>query len=190
MPTLSAKSHIEFHKKEVSFHSTHEKRGVDEIPLTILDSEDKILPEVSQICRLIARADIILATGHLYLKEVKALVHEAGKQGVKKILINHPEFILNASIDDMVELANQGAFIEHSYTLTYSKKLTKEYLFEMIRAVGAEHTVIGSDLGQTGRPYPIDGFRDFIKDMLGMGMKDEEVHYVLRANPAKLLNLE
>ena len=145
--------------------------------------------QVPEICKLIAGADIILATGHLYLKEVKRVVDEALRQGVKKILVNHPEFLIRASIDDMKELAGKGAFMEHSYALTLSKKMTKEYLVEMIRKVGAEHTIIGSDLGQVGRVTPVEGLRNCIQELLEMGIKDEEIDLMLRKNPAKLLNL-
>jgi hypothetical protein len=190
MPTLSAENHIEYHKKETSFFSQHERKDLPEVPLTILGKGGEILPQISHICKLIAKADIILATGHLSLKEIKLLVDEALKQGIKKILINHPEFQINASIDDMIDFANKGAFIEHSYTLIVSKKLTKEYLLEMIRAVGAEHTIIGSDLGQVGRPTPVQGLKDFIEKMLALGLKEEEIDLLLRRNPAKLLGLD
>lgn len=190
MPTLSAKNHIEYHKKEESFFSGHQKKDLEETPLTILDGDGKLLPQVSQICALIAKADIILATGHLFLNEIKLLVDEAIRQGAKKILINHPEFIINASIDDMIDFAGKGVFIEHSYTLIISKKLTKEYLVEMIRKVGAEHTILASDLGQVGRVTPVEGLRNCIQDVLERGIKDEEVDLMLRRNPAKLLNLE
>ncbi|MFC2069693.1 DUF6282 family protein [Chloroflexota bacterium] len=190
MPTVSARNHIEAHKHEESVFSSQEESAIEEIPLTVLDNKGNLLPQISQICQLIAKADIILATGHLHLNEIKVLVDEAIRLGVKKILVNHPEFLVGASIDDMIDLASKGVFIEHSYTLTISKKLTKEYLFEMIRKVGAEHTIVGSDLGQVGRPSPVEGLDSFIQDMLQMGMKDEEIDLLLRVNPAKLLNLD
>ena len=68
--------------------------------------------------------------------------------------------------------------------------LKREYLFEMIRTVGAHRTIIGSDLGQQGRISPVEGLRNFIKEMLDMGLKEEEIDWVLRKNPARLLNLK
>jgi hypothetical protein len=189
MPTLSAKNHIEYHKTGKSIHSEHKRTEVEEVPLTVLDDKGILLPQVVQICQLIAKADIILATGHLNINEINPLVDEAIKQGVKKILINHPEFIVGASIEDMITLASKGVFIEHSYTLMYSKKMTNDRLFEMIRKVGAERTIIASDMGQVGRPLPVDGLKKFIQDMLLTGLKDEEINLVLRVNPSNLLNL-
>jgi predicted metal-dependent TIM-barrel fold hydrolase len=104
--------------------------------------------------------------------------------------MNHPEFIVNASLEDMVDFADQGVVIEHSYALVLSGELKKEYLVEMIRRVGAERTTIGSDLGQKGNPYPVEGLKSCIRDLLDLGIKDEEIDLVLRKNPAKLIGLD
>jgi len=191
MPTLSAKNHIEVHSKghKTSFPDTKEK-PLPEIPLTIVDQNGALLPQIIEICKLIARADIVLATGHLHLSEIKLLIAEAKKQGVKRILMNHPEFIVNASLEDMVNFADQGVVIEHSYALVVSGELKKEYLVEMIRRVGAERTTIGSDLGQKGNPYPVEGLKACIRDLLELGIKDEEIDLILRKNPAKLIGLD
>ena len=80
--TLSAKNHIDVHSKghKTSFPDTKEK-PLPEIPLTILDQNGTLLPQVIEICRLIARADVVLATGHLHLSEIKLLVAEAQETG-------------------------------------------------------------------------------------------------------------
>jgi hypothetical protein len=190
MPTASAENHIETHKKiHTDFPKTKEKL-IEEIPLKIIDKKGKLLPQISQICALIAEADVILGTGHLYLEEIKLLVDEALKKGVKKILMQHPEFLINASVDDMIAFADKGVFIEHSMVFFVKGTIGKEYLLEMIRKVGAERTVLGSDLGQVGNPSPIEGMRSCIKLMLEMGVRDEEIDLMIRKNPAKLLNLE
>jgi predicted TIM-barrel fold metal-dependent hydrolase len=104
--------------------------------------------------------------------------------------MNHPEFIVNASLEDMVNFANQGVIIEHSYALILSGELKKDYLAEMIRKVGAERTTIGSDLGQKNNPYPVEGLKSCIRDLLELGIKDEEIDLILRKNPAKLIGLD
>ena len=190
MPTASAENHIETHKRvHTDFPKTKEKL-IDEIPLKIIDNNGNLLPQISQICSLIAEADIILGTGHLYLEEIKLLVDEAIKQGVKKILMQHPEFLINATVDDMIDFANKGVFIEHSMVFYVKGTIEKEYLLEMIRKVGSERTVLGSDLGQMGNPSPMEGIRSCIKIMLEMGISDEEIDLMIRKNPAKLLDLE
>ena len=110
--------------------------------------------------------------------------------GVERMLLPHPEHIHLLSIDEMNAYADQGVMMEHSYTLIYSKKLTHEYLFEMIRGVGPERTLLGSDLGQPGRPNPVQGFRSFIENMLKLGLSDEEIRVVLCDTPRRLLGLD
>ena len=193
MPTFSSKLHLEYkaglNPEVLATVPSQKVETVKELPLTILDDQGRLKPEIPEICRLIAEADIILGTGHLSKEEIKLLIHEAKRQGVKRILMNHPDHIIGASIEEMKEFVKQGVVIEHTYTLVYSNKLTHGHLFEMIRGVGAEHTIVGSDLGQAGRPTPVQGLKNFIEKMLALGLKDEEIDLLLRRNPAKLLGL-
>jgi hypothetical protein len=155
MPTLSAKHHKEEHARQsAAARATMPKPRISLVydpPLTIIDGNGRLLPEIKEICRLIAQADIILACGHLSKKETDLLIEEAQAQQVKKILINHPELHLGVTLDDMKEYARAGVYLEHVLAIIYSKKSTYEYIFEMIRTAGAGQTVISTDLGQPGR---------------------------------------
>lgn len=190
MPTASAENHIETHKRIHSEFPRTKEKLIDEIPLKIVDSKGALLPEVLQICSLIAEGDVVLGTGHLYLEEIRLLVDAAIAQGVEKILFQHPEFLIDASIDDMIEFADKGVFIEHSMVFYIKDLIEPEYLLEMIRKVGAERTVLGSDLGQLKNPLPMDGIRKCLEILLNMGVSDEEIDYMIRKNPLKLLNLD
>lgn len=190
MPTLSARAHIEWHKKEKSFFTAHKREDLVEKPLSILDDKGKIMPEVGEICAKIANADIILGLGHLSLEEIDLLVEEALEKGVKKILMHHPHFIINASIEDMVKFANKGVIIEQCYAGRIAGHLSKEMMLKAIKKVGPERTILSSDLGQKGRVFPVQGLLDCIKELLDNGVKEEEIDLMLRRNPAKLLNLE
>ena len=66
--------------------------------------------------------------------------------------MNHPEFIVNASLEDMVSFADQGVVIEHSYALVLSGELKKEYLREMIRAVELKERPSDPISGRSGTP--------------------------------------
>jgi hypothetical protein len=192
MPTLSAKHHKEEHARNGAARATMPKPRKSltyDPPLTILDGNGRLLPEIREICRLIAQSDIILGCGHLSKKETDLLIEEAQAQRVRKILINHPELHLGVTLNDMKEYAHAGVYLEHVLTLIYSKKSTYEYIFDMIKAAGADHTVISSDLGQTGRPTPVQGLREFLDAMLKMGLSETEIKAVTHGNPAKLLNL-
>ena len=194
MPTFSAKKHKEYHDWMVSqsIANTSPKSSIKLLPeplLTVTDENGELLPQITTICQLIAEADAVLGLGHISRPEFDAVIAEAKRCGVKRILLPHPEHIHLLSVDEMKAYAAQGVVMEHSYTLVYSKKLTHEYLFEMIRGVGAEFTSIGSDMGQPGRPAPVQGFREFIAAMLEMGLSEEEIREVTSGTARRLLGM-
>lgn len=190
MPTASSENHIEVHKRDHDTKFPNSKQKLlEEIPLKIIDEQGDLLPVIPPICELIGDARVILGTGHLYLEETQKLIDKAIDCGVKKIVMQHPEYLIEASIDEMVAIADKGVFIEHSMVFYVTDMIEREYLKEMIRAVGAERTIIASDLGQTYNPVPMEGFRKCIEVMLDLGIRDEEIDLMIKKNPAKLLDL-
>ncbi len=112
-PTLSAKNHLD-QMGAPEFGSSMKqkiKTKMNEKPITILDEKGNLIPEVHDIIDLIAEHDIILATGHLKVPESRLLLGAANERGVKRLYVNHPEYIINASIEEQKELADMGAFI-------------------------------------------------------------------------------
>lgn len=189
-PTVSALNHIESHKdmaKKKGFPDTKEK-SVTEIPLRIIDADGKLLPQVPEICRLIAKSDIVLATGHLSVPEIRLLIDEAKGQGVRRILVDHPEFTVGATLPEMIEFADKGAFIEHTCVISLND-LTTEALIEMIVSVGVERTIISSDLGQTNQVYPVEGLTMIMRNLLDAGVTEGEIDLLFRKNPAALLGV-
>ncbi len=193
MPTLSAKNH---HEQEAKLSEeakkampAPKKKLIGDPGLTILGSDGKLLPCIRDICKMIADADIVLATGHLSKREVNLLLDEAVGQGVKRIMINHPEHLLYATIDEMKDYAKSGFYLEHSITLVHSRKSSYEYIYQMIREVGVEMSMVGSDMGQVKRPHPVEGIKLWAEAMLELGLSDEEIKTILCKNPAKLLGL-
>ncbi|MCH7891871.1 MAG: LOG family protein, partial [Gemmatimonadetes bacterium] len=59
-----------------------------------------------------------------------------------------------------------------------------------IKAVGAEHWVLATDLGQPGRAGHDDGFKTPIIRMRDEGITQEQIDMMVRKNPARLLGLE
>lgn len=159
-------------------------------PQTILDSCGRLLPPISDILKLIADADIILATGHLDpTTEVPLLLDEALKQGVKKIVITHPEFFKDHTIEQMRAYSDAGFIVEHILATIYSKKQTYDELFALVQE-GGKNVIISSDLGQVGRPNPVVGLTCFVEEMQNRGMSDETLRRIMCDNQRKLLGLE
>ena len=149
-------------------------------------------PRLIKILRLIAEADIALATSHLSSEESMLLVEQAARSNVKKIVVTHVDFITaNLSLEERKWMAERGVFLELCYStlLPPWKHTTIEEVVESIKAVGAEHFIVSSDLGQLQNPPPSTGLRSFVETLLKHGVKEEEIRVMVKDNPEKLLGL-
>ncbi|HEV7414923.1 MAG TPA: DUF6282 family protein [Tianweitania sediminis] len=189
-PTFAAKNHIEAYASK-SFPKTA-KPMLPPIPLTVLDANGKLIDEAKQICDLIAEGDIILAGGHLHVSELFVLFEEAAKRGVRKMLVNHPSYIIGCSDEDIRGLVGLGAYMEHSICMFIpgrAKQHETEDLIHMMEVAGVDRTVLGSDLGLTQAPKPVDGYRMIVSDLLDHQVDKADIKKIISTNATGLLNL-
>ena len=152
-----------------------------------------LLPEVEEIIAIIARERRALATGHISPAEIKVLVERARQMGLDKIVINHPsQHITYLTPDEQKELAEQGAFIEHSYVgiLTKYNPTTVAEIAQQIKHVGPQHCIISTDLGQPWNPEPSEGLEKYVQELLHCGLQPEEIKVMLKDNPLAVLGLD
>ncbi len=189
MPTVDSRQHIQRLGRTYPWSKIQlpETEG-----MTILNEEGGLIPEVRQVAELVAAHDAILATGHLTVPEMLALIEEARDAGVKKILVTHAELdVVSVSKEDQKRMADMGAYIEHSFTpcTHLRQRLDPRRIVEAIKHVGAEHCVMSSDMGQPVNPVPREGFRMFVKTMLHLGISQGDIDIMIRENPAKFLGI-
>ena len=172
-------------------------------------------PELDEILSIIAeKPEVFLRTGHVSNEEAFRLIDLAGEHGIEHVVVASG-VTKNLSVDEQKTAASKGALIEHTlaaYTHTTPIPKThysveKEYVSidegmqegpgmgvrnvaEQIRAVGAVHCVMSTDLGVYTLPPPVEGLREFIACMLDLGITAEEVRTMTAANPAVLLGLD
>lgn len=190
MPTLDAATH----KGEAGISIL--KKGV-------------IRQDVLAILKLVAQYNVILASGHLSYREVRQLVLAAKNSGVEKILITHPDLKLNAMpVEVQQELTQFSVYFERTFFScihpNFPEKETDEFeveqgqkysiekvkeLVDHIRKTGVENNIVDSDLGQPSNIDPVPGFAFFLEKLKENGLTDEEIDFVARKNPAKLLGL-
>src|SRR5690606_13131378 len=115
-----------------------------------------------KVTEVIAEADALLTGGHLDVTSQKALFTVAAEKGVRRLLVQHPDFIVGATESDVEDLLRLGAFVEHEIAMYHPDVAQPDWpveqLVNWIRTIGPERTTIGSDLGQKGNPLPADGF--------------------------------
>jgi uncharacterized protein DUF6282 len=162
--------------------------GITRPPITVLDSEGKISDETRQCLELIAKYDMILATGHLGRHEIFPLVRAARESGVKKIVVTHAEFpSQNLTGDEQFELAELGAIIEHCFTTYYTNKAPWESVFANIRRTGVSRSMLSTDLGQATNPPVAEGFAMFAQRLLDAGFSAGDVRTMSATIPAGLV---
>jgi hypothetical protein len=161
----------------------------------------ELLPEVKEALQIIAKAktrdsngDLVLATGHNSPHEVKLMVKEAVRVGVKHIIITHPLLdIVEMEPKEIKELVESGPEIYAEFTSQFGNPnaradVVKLYL-ETIRLVGPEHSFISSDTGQLNSNWQPDALANCAKLLRANGFSEHELDLLLKINPAKILGL-
>ena len=191
LPTLHARA---FMSKKDHVRNLAGQLGEGLEGLYLLDDQGQLKPEVYPVLDLIAKADVILATGHVSIPEAQAVVREAAKRGVKKIVVTHPLASFVAyTLDDMKEMLDLGAtWLEHVYndtTRQVGHPIKIKDLYDAIRAIGPEHSVMSTDAGQWLNPVPVQQMGIYIKDMLNLGLSEQEIRVMVSDNPARALGI-
>ena len=191
MPTIHA-SHYVAQKDHVPTLAKAVKQGVK--GLYLLNEDGSLKDELYPIFSKIAEYDAALGTGHITIQEAKKVVKEAAKVGVKKIIVTHPlATFVNYSTEDMKEALDSGAmFLEHVFndvTRQVAFPITQKKIAEAIRAIGPKHIVMSTDAGQWLNPIPAQSMGIYIKDMLDLGLSEDDIRMMVSTNPARMLGL-
>ena len=89
-----------------------------------------------------------------------------------------------------MEAAAEGAYVELVYhSLLGRGRLTIDSYAQTIKAVGAEHCILSSDLGQAGNPVHPDGLESFFQALRAAGISAADIDLMAKTNPAKALGL-
>ncbi|GAB6108167.1 DUF6282 family protein [Fusibacter bizertensis] len=164
--------------------------GIKIPTISLLNEDQTLKKEVLDVLSVIAKHDIILATGHCSHEETFALVKEAHSRGVKKIIITHVDFPSTFySVEQQKELVSYGAYMEHCYTTFATGKVDFKVTVEQIKAIGPDHVVLGTDLGQPTALYPDEGLLEFATLLYNEGFTEEEIRKMTVDNNRFLLGL-
>ncbi len=159
--------------------------------LSVFGDDGRLLEAVSDVVQVCKRYDMVLASGHLSVAETKALCDEAVSNGVKFVVTHPLSKSIGMSIEDQVEVARKGAFIEHVFigAMPMHQRMDPRLFVEAIEAVGAKHCVMSSDAIESWNPTAPEVMRMFIATMLTLGVKDEAIYEMTHTNPASLLGI-
>ena len=179
MPTFDAENAVRFEDARRPFVSVSGNGGVP-------------LPAVKEVIALIAKHDLVLATGHSSAEEVLMLLREGQRQGVRRMVVTHamnPPILMD--VLKMQEAARLGALIEFvgSSLDTPDAPARIDRFADAIRKIGPQFCILSSDLGQKDNPLPAEGYAAFLAAMRARGFTAAEVDRMSKRNPALLLGL-
>ena len=187
LPTFDADNHVKH------FHDAPEG-------IKVVDDKGAVLPALREVMKVCAQQKLILATGHSSADQVMAIVAAARDMNVERILVTHAQFeVVNLSEDQMKKVAAMGAKLElcsmgvlsGPNAILASQKpwryVSLDETAARVKAVGAHHFVLGTDLGQTGHPTPADGFSAWVSGLVKAGLTVDQIKQAGRETPGKLL---
>jgi len=162
----------------------------------------QLTPEMEAILKIVARENLVLATGHVHPEEIIAVVRRGRDLGVKSMLITHGlTNVPGLTMAQAKQVADMGAVIEVCFLqfmagpnaplafLTHWTQINAKHVAQAVKEIGAKSLVISSDLGQSGNMTHPDGIETAIAAMKREGISDADIDMMMRKNPARLLGL-
>src|SRR5690606_2680520 len=135
-------------------HGFHSVAG----PIRVLDEQGGLVPACNEILDIIKEHDAVLASGHLSTAEPLVLLPEARRRGIRCV-ITHATFI-EMPVEAQQQLAGLGCYIEQCGMALFRDDAEEgvQRILSDVRAVGPEHVILSTDLGQAKNPDPAVGF--------------------------------
>jgi hypothetical protein len=195
MPSNYAQHHINVYgaPEWKQIKQTNTKKKLEIKGVSIFDNEGNLADQTIEVLDLIKSAGIALSTGHISKEETKALVNEASRKGIDKIVVTHitQSELWKWTIEEQKELIRKGAIIEHCAILSMENNclIPIPEVAKLINEVGYENIVISSDGGQLRCPTPPDSLKIFVAELLKEGLEKRHLEFMLKERPAEILGL-
>lgn len=159
-------------------------------PFVAVSRKGELLPEVKAVISVIAKHDLILASGHIAPEEALMVFREGRKQGVRHLIATHAmDLAGKMNMEQMLEAAKLGAMIEFDFRNVLDEGGRRA---DAIRKIGPEHCFISEFWTKAGPPREyggLDGVGAFAEAMRARGFTDHELDLMFKENPAVLLAL-
>jgi hypothetical protein len=186
-PTFDADNHVR-------------KSGTAPSGLRVVDERGKVRPEARAVLKVCAAQRLVVQTGHASAEEALALIEAAREEGCDRVVVTHAQFdVVDMSLAQMKRAAALGGKLELCALLMltgpesplewmrHAPRIPLADTAARIKAVGAQHFVLGTDLGQTGNPTPADGLQMFVSGLLAEGITRAQIETMGRETPGALL---
>ena len=198
MAAFIIENHVKIGCKVVwfpAFDAEYCRRGIGmEGGIHILNEDGSLKQAAIDVLKVIKKYDMVLCKGHMSYEETIALFKEAKKMGITKMVATH--LLADTwgvfSPEQIKEIADLGAYVEFvcGNLMPRLGSIDPADYIDLIKEIGAQRCIMGTDFAQCMDPVPAEGMRFFIGLMLQFGCSDEEVEWMVKKNPARLLGIE
>jgi hypothetical protein len=159
-------------------------------PFVAVSRNGELLPETKSVIAVIAKHNLILASGHIAPEEALLVFREGRKQGVQHLIATHAmDLAGKMNMEQMQESAKLGAIIEFDFRNVLDEGGRRA---DAIRKIGPEHCLISEFWTKNSDPREyggLDGVGAFAQAMRARGFTDHELDLMFKQNPAQLLGL-
>ena len=186
-PTFDADNHVR-------------RNGTAPSGIRVVDDRGEVLPEARAILKICAAQRLVVQTGHSSAEQALALIEAARAEGCDRVVVTHAQFdVVGMTEAQMQKAAAMGGKMElcallmltgPDSPLEWMRHAPRVPLAETaarIRSVGAQHFVLGTDLGQTGNPTPADGLQMLVAGLVAQGITRDQIQTMGREIPGALL---
>jgi hypothetical protein len=182
--------------KHVKTFGSKDAKGI------VVAPNGQVTPEMEAVLKIIARENLLLATGHVHPEEVVAVTRRARELGVKNIMVTHAlTTVPGLSMEQAKQVTAMGAVLEICYLqfmagpnaplpfLTHWQQVNAKNVAQAVKEFGARSIVLSTDLGQSQNMVHPDGIEAMITAVKAAGVSDGDIDLMTRKNPARLLGL-
>jgi len=158
----------------------------------IVSRDGKLIPEVFEVLDLIKERNLTLATGHVEPWEALAIMAEAKKRGITRIIVTHPLLgpqFTSMSLPEMQESVKLGGAVEVTAGALSRDGAAKTRAIEVIKALGTQNVFVASDSGLVGTPNHPDAMAMAIKGLRASGFSEPDLNRMFKETPARLVGL-
>jgi len=190
LPTFEADKHVKT-------FSRPDAKGI------VVAPGGQVTAQMEAVLKIVARENLVLATGHVHPEEVMAVVRRARELGVRRMLVTHAlTSVPGLSMAQAKQVAAMGALIEVCFLqfqagphaplpfLTHWTPVGAKQVAQAVKEIGAASLVLSSDLGQSANMTHPDGLESAVAAMKREGIADADIDLMMRKNPARLLGLD
>ena len=157
--------------------------------------DGKVVPELSDIFRLVKDYDVVLGTGHVSPEECFRVVEAARDAGVKKLVVTHPEWwMVGMSLEDQVRIVKDyDVILEHCFAQPMGGGKYKSNLpmnLEAVEACGYKNVMVSTDGGQVENPNWEIALEQYMQYLSDHGVGEDALRYMTHDIQAGLLGIE